>query len=158
MTYKPDDKLSLTIAPIATKNTIVNSANSDLRPAFGLDLDKGIRSEFGGSIRANYKRALAENVEYQTNMILFSNYLENPGNVDVNWENLLAMKLAKYFNVNFIVQLLYDDDIKLVSPGQLSDSGGNLLFEEDGVTPQIGNLKSTLQLRQVFGVGFSYKF
>jgi len=158
MSYKPNDNFILTISPIATKNTIVNSANSKLRPSFGLDLDESVRSELGGSLRLGYKRALAENIDWQTSLILFSNYAKNPGNVDTNWENIFAMKLAKYFNINLIVQMLYDDDIKLVSPGQLSDSEGNLLFEDDGTTPVVGNLKSTLQFREVFGIGFSYKF
>ncbi len=160
MTYKPNDNFSLTIAPLATKNTIVNSNNANLRPNYGLELDQGIRSEFGGSLRANYKRALSENAEWQSNLILFTNYLNNPGNVDTNWENLLALKIAKYFNVNFIVQLIYDHDIQ-IQKAVNNANGDQILFEDpDNAGTFLGLTRgvSTLQLREVFGIGFSYKF
>ena len=160
MSYKPNDNFILTISPLATKNTIVNSANSELRPNYGLGLDQGIRSEFGGSLKLNYRRALAENAEWQTNLIMFSNYLENPGNVDINWENLFAVKVGKYFNVNFIVQMIYDHDILIQK--NVNDENGNPFLVEDPDNPgAFINLQrgvSTLQLREVFGIGFSYKF
>ncbi len=160
MTYKPNDNFTLTISPIATKNTIVNSANASLRPNYGLDLDKSIRSEFGGSLRLGYKRALAENIDWRTSLILFSNYLENPGNVDTNWENIFSMKLAKYFNINLILQMLYDDDVK-IQKNTVNPDGTPFFYDNDGdpTTPAISTRGvSTLQFREVFGIGFSYKF
>ncbi len=167
MDYKPNDNFSVFISPITSKNTIVNDANSDLRANYGFatdELGQPIRFEVGGYFKLAYKRQLAENAEWQTKLDLFSNYLNNPQNVDVNWENLVSLKVAKYFNVNFILQLLYDDDIKIFQRAVRDENGllnvienpdgiewsGDEVFETRGV--------SALQLRQVFGLGFSYKF
>ena len=152
MDYKPNDNFSVYISPITSKNTIVNDANSSLRGAYGFDLDELglsndlVRFELGGYAKIAHKRKLAENAEWQTKIDLFSNYLKNPQNVDVNWENLVAVRFAKYFNVNFILQMVYDDDIKI----QFTD------IEEDGA--ETNSSGSRLQVRQVFGLGFSYKF
>ncbi|MFK7756722.1 MAG: DUF3078 domain-containing protein [Flavobacteriales bacterium] len=164
MDYKPNDNFTAFISPITSKNTIVNAANSDLRGAYGFDVDEfglsddAIRFELGAYARFAYKRDLAENAQYQGRLDLFSNYLNNPQNVDVNFENIIAVKLAKYFNVNFILQLVYDDDIAITQ--QVNDSEGNqvLIDNEDGTFTGETRGVSTLQLRQVFGLGFSYKF
>jgi len=164
MDYKPNDNFTVYISPVTSKNTIVNDANAQLRGAYGFDVDSlgvsnsSIRSEFGGYAKIAYKRALAENAEWQTKLDLFTNYLQNPQNVDVNWENLVAVKFAKYFNVNFILQLVYDDDIKIQQA--INDADGNQVQIDNGDGTFTGATRgvSTLQLRQVFGLGFSYKF
>ncbi len=168
MDYKPNDNFTVFISPVTAKNTIVNNPNRGLRANYGFaddELSSAVRFEFGGYAKIAYKRALAENAEYQTKIDLFSNYLNNPQNVDVNWENLIAVKFAKYFNVNFIVQLVYDDDIKILKP--VNGEDGNQLFQGVDGTPVTAGTEgavgvtrgiSTLQLRQVFGLGFSYKF
>tara|TARA_B110000977_G_scaffold120154_1_gene154732 strand:+ start:458 stop:1441 length:984 start_codon:yes stop_codon:yes gene_type:complete len=150
MDYKPNGNFSVYISPFTAKNTIVNEANSNLRSNYGFgtdELEQAVRFELGGYAKIAYKRKLAENAEWQTKIDLFSNYLQNPQNVDVNWENLIAVKFAKYFNVNFILQMVYDDDIKI----QLNE------YNNAG---DITSTKSAprLQIRQVFGLGFSYKF
>ncbi len=150
MDYKPNDNFSVYISPLTSKNTIVNEFNSGLRPNYGFgsdELDQPIRFELGGYAKIAYKRKLAENAEWQTKIDLFSNYLKNPQNVDVNWENLVSVKFAKYFNVNFILQMIYDDDIKI----EINE------YDEAGVLTNSKNAPR-LQIRQVFGIGFSYKF
>jgi len=161
MDYKPSENFTAFISPITTKNTIVNDANSELRGSYGFaedELGSAIRFELGAYARFAYKRDLAENAQYQGRLDLFTNYLNNPQNVDVNFENIIAVKLAKYFNVNFILQLVYDDDISIIK--QVNDADGNQIQIDNGDGTFTGQTRgvSTLQLRQVFGLGFSYKF
>ena len=76
------------------------------------------KSELGGYLRVIYSRndfksEFLKNVSFTTKIDLFSNYTENPQNIDVNWEILIAMKVNKYLSVNFNTQLIYDDNIQI---------------------------------------------
>jgi hypothetical protein len=138
MDYKPNDKFSAFISPLTSKFTIVNDQTLADAGAYGVDPGEKLRSEFGGFVKVAYKTDLMENINLTTKADFFSNYLHNPQNIDVNWEVLIAMKVNKYITANLSTQLLYDDDINIV--------------DKDGkVGPRT-------QFKEIFGVGFAYKF
>jgi hypothetical protein len=143
MDYKPNDDFSLFLAPVTGKITIVNDDALSAAGAFGVDPGKKSRSEFGGYIRAAYRTAITENITFQTKADFFSNYLDKPQNIDVNWETLLLMKVTQYITVSFATHLIYDDDIDIVVG--TDDAGNNI------VGPRT-------QFKQLLGIGLSYKF
>lgn len=130
--YKPSDKFSLFLSPIGSKFTFVG--DDELAPLFGLKDGKNMRAEMGGSLRSELKLPIATNVDMVTTLGLFSNYLHNPQNIDVNWDFRVNMKINKYLSANLITNMIYDDDI------------------------QIDGKNSLVQWKQLFGAGFSYKF
>ncbi len=138
MDYKPNDNFSLLIAPLTGKVTFVTDDTLSAAGAFGVEAGETIRNEFGGFIKAAYKKELVKNVNLQTKLELFSNYLDNPDKIDVNWEVLIAMKINKYLSANISTQLLYDYDVKFPT-------------ETGGETEEI-------QFKEVFGIGLSYNF
>lgn len=150
--YKPNAYFSAFIAPLTSKFTIVTDTYLSNLGAFGVDPGKTVKSEIGGYIRAIYskndfKAELFKNVSFTTKIDLFSNYAVNPQNVDVSWETLLAFKVNKYLSVNFNTHLIYDDNIMI-----MKDKNGNGTIESgEGV-------KSLVQFKEIFGVGFAYKF
>jgi hypothetical protein len=106
----------------------------------------------GGYLRAIYTKAdfkgeFMKNIAFTTKIDLFSNYAENPQNIDVSWENMLAMKVNKFISVNFNTHLLYDDNIKVAFDRN-----------EDGTIAADEFVKSKIQFKEIFGVGLSYKF
>jgi len=105
---------------------------------------KKTKTEFGAYIRGIYKVDIMKNIFFQTKLELFSNYLENPQNIDVNWENLISMTVNKWISVDFTTQLIYDDDIMI-----MVDSNDDGVFDSAGPRTQF---KETLM------VGVSYKF
>lgn len=135
--YKPNDNFSAYIAPITSKITVVNDDTLSAHGAFGVEPGEKVRSEFGGYARFFYKIDLMENITAQSKLDLFSNYLDNPKKVDVNWELLISMKVNKFISATLFTNLLYDYDTK---------------FEEDGKE------EAKIQFKEVLGVGFSYKF
>jgi hypothetical protein len=140
MDYVPSENFTLFLAPATGKITFVNDQVLADAGAFGVDPGKKTRSEFGGYIRALYKRDITETIAFQTKADFFSNYLDNPQNIDVNWETLLLMKAGKFITISFATHLIYDADI---------------LFDvnEDGTGGE-----SKVQFKQLLGVGLSYKF
>jgi len=85
------------------------------------------------------KNEFLQNVSFTTKIDLFSNYLNNPQNIDISWETLIALKVNKYISVSLNTHLLYDDDIKI------------LLEDSEIPGPRI-------QFKEIFGVGLSYNF
>jgi len=140
--YKPNDNFSMFVAPITSKSTFVMDSLLASQGAFGVTPGKMFREELGGYVRFSYKRDLIDNVTFDTKLDLFTNYLDNPGYIDVNWTTLLTMKVNKYVSCTFSTHLIYDDDIHVP------------VIREDG-TPGTG---PRTQFKQMFGAGLAYKF
>ena len=139
MDYKPSDHFTLLLSPLTGKTTFVLDDSLSSSGSFGVEPGEKIRSEFGVFVKVGYKQEIWENVKLNTKLELFSNYFEEPQNIDVNWDVLISMKINEYLSANLNTQIIYDDDINYV------DDEGN----KHG--PRI-------QFKEVFGVGFSYNF
>ena len=137
--------LSLFIAPITVKNTFVMDQVLSNAGAFGVDPGKHFRSEFGGYIKLSFQKELMKNITFKTKVDLFSNYLKNPQNIDVNWESILTMKVNKYISATITASLIYDDDIMVG-------------VHTDPTTGNFDQFGPRTQFKEVLGIGFSHKF
>lgn len=155
--YKPNNQFSFFVSPLTGKFTIVNDAQLAKAGAFGVQKDEYLdpndptivtkkykthREEFGAYIKMQYQTKVMDNITFQTILELFTNYVTNPGNVDVNWTTLTTFKVNKFISATLATQLIYDDDIKLLR------SAGD----------QKGTIGPDVQFKQVLGVGLNYKF
>jgi len=150
--YKPNAHFSAFIAPLTVKFTFVTDQKLSEAGAFGVKPGKKSLSEFGGYLRAIYtkndfRNELLKNVSFTTKIDLFSNYLNKPQNIVVNWETLITLKVNKFISANFNTQLLYDDKIKVPF-----DKNGNGTIEPGEA------LGSKVQFKEILGVGLSYNF
>ncbi len=137
--YQPSEKFSLFVTPLSGKFTFVTDEELSNRGAFGVEPGEQARAEFGASLRSELKTPVVENVDMTTTLSLFSNYLNNPENIDVKWDLILNMKINDYLSANFITNLVYDHDILV--PLEDPDQKGR-----------------RIQLKQLLGVGLSYNF
>jgi len=137
MDYKTDG-LSVLLAPVSGKFTIV-TADDVNGEDFGLDAGKKVRGELGATVQVEYKTDVVKNVTLDTKLNLFSNYLDNPQNVDVDWKVQFNLKVNDYLSANLISHMIYDDDVKIDDP-DTGTSGARLQFMES------------------FGVGLTFKF
>jgi hypothetical protein len=143
MDYKPSETFAILLAPLTGKMTIVMDEDLSAAGSFGVDRGANTRSEFGGFIKVSWTTDLMQNVKLNTKLDLFSNYLENPQYVDVNFDLLLSMKVNEYISASFITQLIYDYDIKF----DIVDETGTVTGSEDRI-----------QLKELFGVGLTFSF
>ncbi len=137
--YKPNDNFSLLLAPATGKMTFVLDNRLSTAGAFGVKPGNKTLAEIGALAVANYKRKLAENINLVTKLTLFTPYNESFGNIDINWDMMIAFKINKFLTTTLTTNLVYDDDIKTV------DSDGN----------QRG---AKVQFREVLGLGLAYSF
>ncbi len=144
MDYKPSDMFSLYVSPITGKFTIVTDSVLSNAGAFGVDPGEKLRSEFGGYVKIKFIKDIFENVNLQSKLELFSNYSNNPENIDVNWETILAMKVNKFLTANVSATLVYDDDIDIVVDRDAA-----------GLATKVG---PRTQFKEVLSIGLAYKF
>jgi hypothetical protein len=94
MEYRSENGFTLMMSPASGRLIIVNDDSLSARGAFGVDPGKKTRFEFGANVVTTYKVTLMENVDFSTKLQLFTDYLENPQNIDINWEAMLNMKIV----------------------------------------------------------------
>lgn len=158
--YKPVKYFSATFAPIAGKITWVNRQYLADAGAFGVEKakydtagkittqGKKVRYEFGGRVILKFKKDIFKNVNLDSYLDLFSNYGNNPQNIDVVFNNLVTLKINKYFTANIISQMVYDDDI-------ITKYDWNQDGKYDNKNDIFG---PRLQVISTFAIGFGYKF
>ena len=134
MLYKKDDNLKVNLAPATSKLTFVDDFYTSLPgyvdgSYFGVDANKTTRYELGFYGSVHYKLNIMANVSAENILNLYTNYLEETQNVDVDYSLNIVMKINRYLSTNLSFQAIYDD-----------------------------NAFRGLQTRQVFGVGVNYGF
>jgi hypothetical protein len=52
------------------------------------------------------------NISYSGKLDLYSNYLKKPQNIDLFWTNRFTLKVNRFIQVSYSLDMLYDDDVK----------------------------------------------
>ena len=132
--YMPNDNFSAFISPLTGKVTLVNDQTLADSGAYGVKPGQKSRIEMGGYIRLVFQKELIDNVSFTTKIDLFSNYLDNPQNIDINWETLLTLEANKYLSATLSTLLIYDDNIKIEkdtnNDGIIDSKGPRIQFKE----------------------------
>jgi len=132
--WKKGDHLRLNFAPLTSKMTFVDDFYTS-QPGyvdgtyFGVDANKSLRYELGFYASAYYKFNIMTNVSAENTLNLYTNYLEDPQNVDIDYSLAIVMKINRVLSANLNFQAIYDD-----------------------------NAFQGFQTRQVFGLGVNYGF
>ena len=139
--WAPSTLFSLYFSPVTGRMTIVNDDRLAEEGAFGVNnLDKNdtivhtnfakIRYEFGARAVAKFQYPLAKNIDFNSKLELFSNYLNHPERVDVDWQNMLVMKVNSWLNCNLATHLIYDYDIPFYDAAGERIEGSKVQFKE----------------------------
>lgn len=137
--WKKSDDLKVNFAPATAKFVFVdgqftdpndprNRLDADMK-YFGVDANETMRFELGMAVSGYAKFGLVENVTMENILNLYSNYLEDPQNVDIDYTANVNLKVNDYITANIAFQAIYDD-----------------------------NAVNGFQIREAIGVGFAYKF
>ena len=83
----------------------------------------------GFNLSSYYKFNLMENVEMENILTMYSDYLANIGNIDVDYQTNIRFKVNKQIKMQMTFHTIIDD-----------------------------NSSSKIQFRQLFGLGLNYSF
>ena len=150
--WVPNPHFSLYFSPITGRITIVNDDYLASIGAFGVnELDKNdtvvhtnyakVRYEFGARAVAKFQYPLAKNIDFNSKLELFSNYLKNPQYIDVDWQNMLVLKVNDWLNCNLSTHLIYDRDIPFYDENNVKIEGSKVQFKEVLAVGFMVNLK-----------------
>ena len=130
--WKKDEKLWVNYSPIASRLILVSKKFTDglleNETYFGVSPNKTSRYELGANLTFHSEGSLLENVNYKQDLKLFSNYLEDASNIDLDYLAQIEINVNPLLSTQLIFQLIYDD-----------------------------NAVARLQVREVFGVGVQLK-
>ena len=141
--WTPSKYFSLYFAPVTGRITIINDQRLAEVGAYGVEPGyfnpndstewipgKKVRYEFGARAVAKFQYPIAKNIDFSTKLELFSNYLKNPQYIDVDWQNMLVLKVNDWLNCNLATHLIYDYDIPFYDTEGVKIEGSKVQFKE----------------------------
>jgi len=152
----PSEDLTVYVSPVTEKSTFVldqklaNEGMFGVTPAVvdeaGNIIQKGekVRTEFGFLVSSGFSKQIFDNIGLNNQLRLYSDYLNKFGNIDVDWELNLDLRVNEYVKAHVGSHLKYDDDVKFKK-----DIDGDGKLDTGG--PRI-------QFKQLLGVGLVYQF
>lgn len=150
------ERLSFYFSPVTLKATFVLDNDLADAGAFGVtpavyDSEGNIiregeqfRKELGVLMTNSYEMELAENINVKNQVSMYSDYINNFGNVDIDWRVDFDFKVNSFVRATLGSHLRYDDDVKTSVE---TDVEGE--YEEAG---------AKVQWKQFLGVGFAVDF
>lgn len=154
MDWKPSKWFHMNFAPLTGGFTICRI--EDLRKTYGMKLradglDETIGAnyrsalfQFGAQLKADFKMTINEVFMYETQLVLFSDYLHEPQNLRVNWDNQISWQLAKHFAAGFKTWLIYDPNVWITD-------------DESGETRRLVQFKDFLSFNFTYTFDFKKK-
>ncbi len=124
MLWKKSKTKYINIAPSTSRFTFVSDEFSG---NFGVEEGKNSSFSLGFNLSSYYKFNLAKNISMENIFALYSDYLDKPQNIDIDYQINLLMKINKYLSTNLGFHTILDD-----------------------------NASTRIQFKQLFGLGLNY--
>lgn len=149
-----EELITVYLSPLTQKTTLVLDQKLANEGAFGVEKavydenqelirnGKKSRTELGVLVSASHKKEVWENITLENRLSLYSDYINNFGNIDVDWQLQMNLIVNSHVRANIGLNLIYDDDIKAKE-------------EVDGTLVTVG---PKVQIKQVLGLGLVYNF
>ena len=104
---------------------------------------RGAKFEFGAQLKVDFKVNVNDNFAFSSQVVLFSDYLDKPQNIRVNWDNRIDWKLARFFSFTITTNLIYDDNVIIQTPEE----------KKNGIAGH-----QRIQFKESLSFGFVYTF
>ena len=141
--YKPNKNFSLFLSPFTSKTVFVRDTAHIDQTKYGISKTSQTLWEPGLNADIRYKIDFTPQISYETKYKMFINYQRPFKKLDITWENLIVAQLTNRISLNFMLSMLYDDNVTF--PTGMFDPEGKEVY------------KPKLQTKELMTVGFSYK-
>lgn len=148
MAWDPAPWFSLNLSPVTGGFTFCTIP--DLRKGYGMQLREASLDpllgdnyypqlfQLGAQIKANLKTSVNDVFTYETQLILFTDYLNHPFVWNrVNWDNKIGLRVGRFFKIAFDTWLIYDPIV--------------LIADKTGADP-----RQRIQFKEFFSINFTY--
>lgn len=127
--YRPNSNFSALFSPAMPNLTTKFADEQKPINLFGVDSGKTARFGLGAFMQFKADYNIAKGINYKGFATMYSNYLNNPGSIILDWTNLFTLTVNKHIGATVSINIRNND------------------FEASGT-----------QIQRALGVGFSYKF
>jgi len=148
--YKPNKNTSLNFSPFSYKGTFVTDTAHINQTLYGIPKNRKSLNEPGVSFMITHMYKPIETVTIVNRLQLFTNYIHNPQNIDVDWEMIATATLNWFTDVRFNTHLIFDDDTKT---DELYKNGQPVL-RPDGTRKRTARI----QFKEMLGFSLFFRF
>jgi hypothetical protein len=148
--YKPNKTTSINFSPLSYKGTFVTDTVHINQTQYGIAKNKKSLNEPGASFMISNESKIMETVSVINRIQLFTNYIHNPQNVDVDWEMIATAHLNWFTDVRFNTHLIFDDDTKTAE----QNKNGQSILLPDGTEKKTARI----QFKELLGLSLSFRF
>ncbi|MCL2098345.1 MAG: DUF3078 domain-containing protein [Bacteroidales bacterium] len=141
MSFKGGDTWNITVAPVSGRFTFVLDTTIS-RMGIYTDVKMGETTAVNMGFYAGviFKKEFLKTMYFNSKMELFSNYTDNPQNIDIDWENKLGIKITSFLAAELYCRMVYKDKSRYTVPGSTVLQGPRL------------------QVHESFNIGLTYSF
>ncbi len=148
--YKPDKFTSLNFSPFSYKGTFVPDTATIDQTKYGVPENRKSKHEPGASLLISNEFRPFKSLSVLNRLQLFTSYVNNPLNIDVDWEMILKANLNWFTEVRLNTHLIFDDDTKT----PVYDKDDNPVLGDDGVQVKAARV----QFKELLGLSFVFRF
>jgi len=148
--YKPNKQTSINLSPLSYKATFVPDTASIDQTKYGVAADRRSKHEPGASFMITNEMKPVKNMVITNRLQLFTNYINNPLNIDIDWEMIFQANLNWFTDVRLNTHLMFDDDTRTL----VFDRDKNPVIGTDGVQKK----SARIQFKELLGLSFIFRF
>ncbi len=137
LTWTPKSWITATLTPVTYRGIFVTDDTLAATGQYGVDPGKNYKTELGANLKVEVTVPLMENVELYSRLAMFSDYIDQPQNIDILWDVNIKMKINEWLSASVATSLVYDDDVKILDKNN--------------------NYGARVQFQEVIGVGLHFK-
>jgi len=156
--YKPNKNTSINFSPFSYKGTFVTDTTGIKgvdaidQTKYGIANDRKSKNEPGASFLFSNVYKPTKTISITNRVQLFTNYINKPQNIDIDWEMILTANLNWFTDVRFNTHLIFDDDTK--TPVYDKDKNPVMV----GPDNKIQKKTSRIQFKELLGFSFIFRF
>jgi len=148
--YKPNKNTSINFSPLSYKGTFVTDTAHIDQTKYGILKDRKSLHEPGVSFMISNEWKPTKTITVTNRLQLFTNYVHNPQNIDIDWEMIAVAKLNWFTDVRFNTHFIFDDDTKTVE----LDKDKNPVLRADGTQKKTARI----QFKEMLGFSVVFRF
>lgn len=148
--YKPNPQTSINFSPLSYKGTFMTDTVHIDQTKYGIPANRKSLHEPGVSFLISNVWRPYKSVSMTNRLQLFTNYVHNPQNIDVDWEMILTASLNWFTDLRINTHLIFDDDTKT----PVLDDNDIPVLNPDGSQKKTARV----QFKEMVGITLAFRF
>lgn len=148
--YKPNAQTSINFSPLSYKGTFMTDTLNIDQTKYGIAPGKKSKHEPGVSFMVSHIWKPYKSIAVTNRLQLFTNYTNNPQNIDIDWEMILVANLNWFTDLRINTHLIFDDDTKT----PVLDENKKPVLNPDGTAKKTARV----QFKEMIGLSLAFRF